>query len=34
MAAQREDISLRMLTHILRVSAVNECNTFQHEKRN
>ena len=34
MAAQKYEISLRVLKHILRVSAANECNTFQHEKRN
>ena len=34
MAAQRYEISLRVLKHILRVSAANKYNTFQHEKRN
>ena len=34
MAAQRYEISLRVLKHVLRVSAANECNSFQHEKRN
>ena len=34
MAAQRYEISLRVLKHILQVSAANKYNTFQHEKRN
>ena len=34
MAAQRYEISLRVLKPILRVSAANEYNTFQHKKRN
>ena len=35
MAARRYEISLRLLTYILRVSADNERNIFfQHEKRN
>ena len=34
MAARRYEISLRVLKNILRVSAVNEWNFFQHEKRN
>ena len=34
MAARRYEISLRVLTNISRVSAANEWNIFQHEKRN
>ena len=34
MAAQRYEISLRVLKHILQVSVANKYNTFQHEKRN
>ena len=34
MAARRYEISLRVLKNISRVSAANEWNIFQHEKRN
>ena len=34
MAARRYEISLRVLKNISRVSAANELNIFQHEKRN
>ena len=34
MAAWRYEISLLVLKNISQVSAANECNIFQHEKRN